>query len=158
MTQTLPEQELTRSVSPSWALFEVRQGVDAVREHPVRAERVVDGRSSEADVSVDSPSVSKRHAEVRLVDGRPVVRDLGSTNDTFVNGRPATESSITDQDLVQFADRLFRVKRLQTQEYAATYAGGALSFAASLIQFEELMSGRGLHPTFSRSSSSSRAS
>ena len=45
------------------------------------------GRSREADVMVDDPNVSRRHAEVRPSGGSWIVRDLGSTNGVKVNGR-----------------------------------------------------------------------
>ena len=45
------------------------------------------GRSREADVIVEDPNVSRRHAEVRPSGGSWIVRDLGSTNGVKVNGR-----------------------------------------------------------------------
>jgi Protein of unknown function (DUF3662)/FHA domain len=45
------------------------------------------GRSRDADVVVDDPNVSRRHAEVRPSGGSWIVRDLGSTNGVKVNGR-----------------------------------------------------------------------
>jgi pSer/pThr/pTyr-binding forkhead associated (FHA) protein len=44
------------------------------------------GRSEDSDIFLVDPSVSRNHAEMDLnVDG-PFVRDLSSTNGTFVNG------------------------------------------------------------------------
>ncbi len=51
------------------------------------SEGAVLGRSREADVVVDDPNVSRRHAEVRPSGGSWIVRDLGSTNGVKVNGR-----------------------------------------------------------------------
>ena len=45
------------------------------------------GRSREADVQVDDPNVSRKHAEVRPSGASWTVRDLGSTNGVKVNGR-----------------------------------------------------------------------
>jgi hypothetical protein len=45
------------------------------------------GRSRDADVIIDDPNVSRRHAEVRPSGGSWIVRDLGSTNGVKVNGR-----------------------------------------------------------------------
>ena len=45
------------------------------------------GRHPDNDLSVDNPTVSRRHAELVLTEAGLSVRDLGSTNGTFVNGR-----------------------------------------------------------------------
>jgi Protein of unknown function (DUF3662)/FHA domain len=45
------------------------------------------GRSRDADVVIDDPNVSRRHAELRPSGGSWIVRDLGSTNGVKVNGR-----------------------------------------------------------------------
>ena len=47
---------------------------------------IIIGRDSDADVLIDNPSVSRRHAEIRLGDGGWVVEDLGSSNGTFIGG------------------------------------------------------------------------
>jgi hypothetical protein len=49
--------------------------------------RMLIGRSKEADVVIDDPNVSRRHAELRHQDGAWIVADLGSTNGVKVNGR-----------------------------------------------------------------------
>jgi pSer/pThr/pTyr-binding forkhead associated (FHA) protein len=49
--------------------------------------RMLIGRSKEADVVIDDPNVSRRHAELRHQDGAWIVADLGSTNGMKVNGR-----------------------------------------------------------------------
>lgn len=47
---------------------------------------IVVGRDDGADVLIDNPSVSRRHAEIRLGDEGWVVEDLGSSNGTFLRG------------------------------------------------------------------------
>ena len=49
-------------------------------------EMVVIGRSSSCDIHVPDSEMSRRHAEVSSHNGDVVVRDLGSTNGTGVNG------------------------------------------------------------------------
>lgn len=51
------------------------------------------GRGSEADVRLDDPNVSRRHAEFRLDAGRWMVTDLGSTNGTLLRGAPLRGSA-----------------------------------------------------------------
>jgi hypothetical protein len=47
---------------------------------------IVIGREEGVDVLIDNPSVSRRHAEIRLGDSGWVVEDLGSSNGTFIRG------------------------------------------------------------------------
>jgi DNA-binding winged helix-turn-helix (wHTH) protein len=47
------------------------------------------GRDPDAAVVVDSPSVSRHHARIRVADGRAVFEDLGSKNGSRVGGRRA---------------------------------------------------------------------
>ena len=63
------------------------------------------GRLSTFEIALDDSSVSRRHADVRLVsEGVWVVNDLGSTNGTFVNGVriDGMDHPVRQRDVVQF--------------------------------------------------------
>ncbi|WP_037601452.1 FhaA domain-containing protein [Streptacidiphilus rugosus] len=63
--------------------------------HPLDRPVVVLGRSTEADVRVDDPGVSRRHAEIRT--GNPsMVLDLGSTNGIVVDGQHTGRATLRD--------------------------------------------------------------
>jgi pSer/pThr/pTyr-binding forkhead associated (FHA) protein len=63
---------------------------------------VVIGRTSEADATLDNPSISREHAVVELVKDRAYLTDKGSTNGTWVNGKKITERTlITDEDEIK---------------------------------------------------------
>lgn len=51
-------------------------------------QEVVLGRDAAADLRVDSPQVSRRHARLLRSGGGWLVEDLGSANGTYVNGQP----------------------------------------------------------------------
>jgi Protein of unknown function (DUF3662)/FHA domain len=59
---------------------------------------VVIGRMPECDVVLSDPNVSRRHAEIFRVEGDFLVRDLGSTNGTRLNGAPVTEGYLRTGD------------------------------------------------------------
>jgi pSer/pThr/pTyr-binding forkhead associated (FHA) protein len=54
------------------------------------------GRSGDVDIPLDDAGVSRRHAEIHVVDGRVRVVDLGSTNGTFVDGERVTTAELRD--------------------------------------------------------------
>jgi hypothetical protein len=66
------------------------------RIHRLDASITVIGRSTDADVVVDDAGVSRRHAEVHLIDGRARVIDLGSTNGTYVDGERVHAGNLTE--------------------------------------------------------------
>jgi two-component system cell cycle response regulator len=70
------------------ATMTVITGLHAGQVFALDAGDHVIGRGTEANVWVEDPSISRRHACVsRRSDGRFSVEDLGSTNGTFVSGR-----------------------------------------------------------------------
>ncbi|SEG43300.1 Forkhead associated (FHA) domain, binds pSer, pThr, pTyr [Actinacidiphila yanglinensis] len=63
--------------------------------HQISRATLVLGRSTEADVRVDDPGVSRKHCEIRV--GTPsVVQDLGSTNGIVVDGQHTTRATLRD--------------------------------------------------------------
>lgn len=60
------------------------------------------GRDDSADIVVDDPGVSRRHSEIRVTTDGPhlvtSIRDLNSTNGTFVNGERIASQRLQDGD------------------------------------------------------------
>ncbi len=70
----------------------IRSGARASEVVEVSAERFVVGREADCDLVLAEEKVSRHHAALeRLPDGSYQVRDLGSTNGTFVDGRRIAE-------------------------------------------------------------------
>ncbi|MET8544020.1 FHA domain-containing protein, partial [Kitasatospora sp. NPDC004799] len=63
--------------------------------HQITGSACVLGRSTEADVRIDDPGVSRKHAEIRP--GTPsMVLDLGSTNGIVVDGQHTQRATLRD--------------------------------------------------------------
>jgi hypothetical protein len=62
--------------------------------------RMVLGRSSSCELVLGDDTVSRRHAELRVEEGRWLLRDLGSANGTYVNGRRVVEAEVRSGDVV----------------------------------------------------------
>ncbi|MFI0817024.1 FhaA domain-containing protein [Streptomyces sp. NPDC021098] len=63
--------------------------------HQISRPTLVLGRSTDADVRIDDPGVSRRHCEIR-VGTPPTVQDLGSTNGIVVDGQHTTRATLRD--------------------------------------------------------------
>jgi hypothetical protein len=59
------------------------------------------GRAAEADLRLNDPGVSRRHAELRLERDDFVIIDLGSTNGLRVNQAPVTRQSLRTGDRIE---------------------------------------------------------
>jgi len=66
------------------------------------------GRGDESEIVLVDPSVSRAHAIVEIDGAQPVVRDLGSTNGTFVNGRRVSVEALRDGDELLFGNTRMR--------------------------------------------------
>jgi predicted component of type VI protein secretion system len=61
-------------------------GRRTMQVYDFKQESIIVGREDGADVVIDNPSVSRRHAEIRLGNDGWEVQDLGSSNGTFIRG------------------------------------------------------------------------
>ena len=68
------------------------------------------GRALTSDIPIPDPTISRRHAEVSIVNGSVHVRDLGSSNGTFRNGEQVTATVCADGDLVVFGKVPFKLE------------------------------------------------
>ncbi len=72
--------------------------------------RVVLGRGREADLRIEDPNVSRKHAAVYWNEGRLMLEDLGSTNGTMVNGYPVTTAVLRPRDVVAIGESRLTVE------------------------------------------------
>ena len=90
--------------------------VDGER-YPLMSAMTVLGRDESADVILEDPGISRRHAEVRVTNDGPRqvahLRDLGSTNGTYVNGDKVDASPLADGDRITVGrtSAIFRMAR-----------------------------------------------
>jgi hypothetical protein len=71
--------------------------------------RVLIGRGP-VEVSVSDPRMSRRHASLEVYGSACVLlKDLGSTNGTFVNGRRVTACELSDGDEIRTGNSVFTV-------------------------------------------------
>lgn len=70
---------------------------------------VIVGRKEECDLRLEHKSVSKMHCVLVKTDGLLLLRDLGSTNGTRVNGTRIRRAALLPNDQLTIASYKFRV-------------------------------------------------
>ena len=88
-------------------LFVLTKGL-AVSSHELGADWVTIGRGDSNHFQVVEPSISGRHCEVRVKDGALTIRDLLSTNGTFVEGKKVAEAVVKSGNTFRLGDVEFR--------------------------------------------------
>ena len=83
------------------AILVLRSG-EGEGEHFVLSSPVTNiGRHADSDIALDDITVSRRHCEVSIVNGRFLVRDAGSLNGTYVNQKRVDEIALNQGDELQ---------------------------------------------------------
>lgn len=67
-------------------------------EKPEKIIRI--GRGKENEIIINNPTVSKRHAIIKIFKNAILIEDLNSTNGTYVNGKQINSATVTENDLI----------------------------------------------------------
>jgi len=71
------------------------------------------GRAKDNTLKIDEDTISRYHTKVSFENGKYVVRDLGSSNGTFVNGKKISEHVLANNDLIVLGGKVrFIFKKL----------------------------------------------
>jgi hypothetical protein len=81
------------------------------RRHPITRARTVIGRGSDADITIADAGSSRKHVEILWDGERAMMRDLGSTNGTKVNGEKVREAALPSDTTLTIGrtDIVFRI-------------------------------------------------
>jgi len=107
-TGTLRVESQTASVgNVSWRAVVDIDG----KRHPLVAARTVIGRGSDADITIPDAGTSRKHVEILWDGERAMVRDLGSTNGSTLNGQRVTQAALEPDSTIRIGrtDIVFRV-------------------------------------------------
>jgi len=90
------------------ACLVVIYGLDLGKKYNVDRPSVVIGRSSKADIQIDQESVSRNHCKLINTGKSIMLRDLGSTNGTYVNDELVDEYVLRDGDFIKIGRCIFK--------------------------------------------------
>jgi EAL domain-containing protein (putative c-di-GMP-specific phosphodiesterase class I) len=136
-----------------WFLTGQSDASEQVRLIPIRSVPFLVGRRSDSALCLRQNCVSKKHAELSVSNDQLRVRDLESTNGTYVNGeRISAATGLNPGDIVQFATVVFRVSRTEHFEEDANELGtiheDTYDQAMAMVQLERLINDRAVVPYF----------
>jgi EAL domain-containing protein (putative c-di-GMP-specific phosphodiesterase class I) len=117
---------------PEWQLESLYDRGKQVRRMPIAPLPFRIGRMPGLHLVLPSQLVSKEHAEIYEADGGLRLRDLQSTNGTFVNRQPADDVELHEGDIVHFADFEFRVGRRERVSEAKEGSGSYRPITVSI--------------------------
>jgi FHA domain len=97
---------------PDDASLVIHEGAGAGSELPVDGELILGREQATADLVIEDPGVSRRHARVLANNGSVIVEDLGSSNGTYVNGeRISSPVELGAGDELQLGDTVVGLKQ-----------------------------------------------
>lgn len=80
------------------------------RDFRVKGDRCVIGRKSGCELQIPVSTVSRQHCEIVIENGAVKLRDLGSSNGTFLNNTRVREAALKAGDHLQIGPALFTVQ------------------------------------------------
>ncbi len=85
----------------------IRKGTEPGKSLEVRSGQITIGRDEACDLVLRDWKVSRKHALLEIgSEGEAVLRDLKSTNGTFVNGERVSTANLTGGEELRFGDTL----------------------------------------------------
>ena len=111
--------------SSGWYLTGRVSQAESIRDIEIDATPFRVGRRPDLSLTLPNPAVSNIHAEFIVEPNSLSLRDLNSTNGTFVNGvRVLRELPLQAGDLIQFADVSVRLRHVGTSTSSAQHNDG----------------------------------
>lgn len=90
------------------ACLVVIYGLELGKKFNLTRSQMIIGRSSKADVQIDQEAVSRNHCKIINTGNAVLLRDMGSTNGTYVNDEMIDEYVLRDGDFIKVGRCIFK--------------------------------------------------
>lgn len=90
------------------ACLVVIYGLELGKKFNLTRPQMIIGRSSKADVQIDQEAVSRNHCKILNTGNAVLLRDMGSTNGTYVNDEMIEEHVMCDGDFIKVGRCIFK--------------------------------------------------
>ncbi len=106
ITQVKPANK--HPTQPACLVLLYPNGPDMGRRFPLASKQVIIGRGRDCEIVMDLDSISRRHAQLEPRGAVVMIKDLGSTNGTYVNELQINERALADGDQVKIGNAIFK--------------------------------------------------
>lgn len=108
------KRDVEKAALPQWQV-KAMTGTISGKMFIIDGTKII-GRDPGCDIVVAGAHVSRRHAELSIRSGKLWVKDLGSSNGSFINGQRNDETMLKNGDEVKFDAVIFKVVGPTDQE------------------------------------------
>ncbi|MBI4040823.1 MAG: FHA domain-containing protein [Deltaproteobacteria bacterium] len=101
--QTMEEDSLHRA---HLIVVEGNEAIKSAYIYSLKSSSIL-GRKISADIMIDDAKISRHHAQIFYMRGHYYIKDLNSTNGTYVNGKKISEVQLRSHDMIEIGQCRF---------------------------------------------------
>ena len=106
--QQQPSEDAYSGVQFAGCLVQISPACDLRGPRELQGSTTSIGRAGDCDIALNDGSISRRHAEIVRTDFGYEIRDLHSTNGTYVNDRLVTSARLYAGNLIRVGNHLLK--------------------------------------------------
>jgi len=131
-----PPDSLRRGPASGLVLLYAEDFASLPAAWPFYDRKLVIGRDESTDICLKVKAVSRRHAEISWEQGRWMIRDLGSTNGTLVDGEVITQAELEHLHEIRIGDAVLKFVERDAEAHLGYRLDGTLAPGFSRLSHE----------------------
>jgi len=102
------------------------KGLRAGAQIPIATENTTLGRSSQCDIDIPDPALSRVHCTFQLKGVELWLKDHQSANETLVNDKPVTEQKLNPGDIITVGDSIIRITLSASEPFVSAESSASV--------------------------------